>query len=257
MNRRGVPILLLLPAFCLCVFVGGGTAQGVAAPSPGEAVDAVVAVGREGEGWEKRQAVLSERVRNHPDTRLIFIGDSITHNWEMEENQPLWRERYGRYQPINLGISGDRTQHVLWRLDHGNLEGISPDVAVVMIGTNNVGDDSAPQIARGVTAIVDRLHDKLPDTRVLLLGIFPRGEQPNDARGKLLQTNQILQKLDDRPDVTYLDIGHRFIDDRGDIAKDIMPDGLHPNAAGYVIWADAMEQTLTQMMKGDEESTGD
>ena len=237
---------LLIFALTLAAFTGITAAQQQQRESTS---DAVVPVPREDDWWKQRHALLNQRAEENPDTRLIFIGDSITHGWENEGAQEVWDQHYNRYDPINLGISGDRTQHVLWRLENGNIEGISPEAAVVMIGTNNYADNSAAEIADGVTAIVDKLHSELPDTQVLLLAIFPRGEHPNPGRGKLLQTNQILRKLESRPYVHYLDIGHRFIDASGDIPKDIMPDALHPNQKGYQIWADAMEEELTRLLQ--------
>ena len=244
MNRHQSPALIALLALSLSAFAGIAAAQ---QQQEKEASDAVVPVPREQEWWKERHALLNQRAQENPDTQLIFIGDSITHSWE--EVPDVWNEHYSQYNPINLGISGDRTQHVLWRLENGNLEGISPEAAVVMIGTNNVRDNTAPEIAEGVAAIVEKLRSELPDTEILLLAIFPRGEHPNPARGKLLQTNQILRKLDDRPHVHYLDIGHRFIDESGDIPKNIMPDALHPNEKGYQIWAEAMNDELTKLLE--------
>ena len=106
---------------------------------------------------------------------LIFIGDSITHGWE-EAGKDVWQKFYGKRNAVNLGIGGDQTQHVLWRLDHGNIDGISPKLAVIMIGTNNAGSGQQPeQIAEGIKAIVEQLRAKLPETKILLLAIFPRG----------------------------------------------------------------------------------
>ena len=151
---------------------------------------------------------------------------------------------------MNLGISGDRTQHVLWRLDNGNVKNISPKVAVVMIGTNNSGEgrNTAEEMIDGVTAVVDKLHAKLPKTKVLLLDIFPRGQRINAQRGKILQVNQVLSRLDKRPNVTFLRIGQKFISADGSIAKDIMPDFLHLTPKGYAIWAEAIEPTLARLM---------
>ena len=139
---------------------------------------------------------------------LIFIGDSITHAWE-NAGKAVWAKHFAKRNAVNLGISGDRTQHVLWRMDNGNVKNISPKVAVVMIGTNNSGEgrNTAEEMIDGVTAVVDKLHAKLPKTKVLLLDIFPRGQRINAQRGKILQVNQVLSRLDKRPNVTFLRIG--------------------------------------------------
>ena len=151
---------------------------------------------------------------------------------------------------MNLGIGGDRTQHVLWRLDNGNIKNINPKVAVVMIGTNNSGNgrNSAEEMIDGVTAVIEKLRTKLPKTEILLLDIFPRGQRINAQRGKILQVNQVLSRLDSRPHVTFLRIGQNFVSPNGSIAKDIMPDFLHLTPNGYEIWAKSIEPTLARLM---------
>ncbi|MCB1097383.1 MAG: platelet-activating factor acetylhydrolase IB subunit [Verrucomicrobiales bacterium] len=199
--------------------------------------------------WKERAEMLNRSVADTSDTQLVFIGDSITQGWE-GAGAKVWQERYASRKAVNLGIGGDRTQHVLWRLDNGNLEGIHPKAAVVMIGTNNSNgiDNTAGQIIEGVTAIVQRLRTAVPETKVLLLGIFPRGENFNDQRGKLLQINQVLAKLDDGEHVHFLDIGHRFVTAQGLIPQNIMPDFLHLTDKGYRIWADAIEPKLKELL---------
>jgi lysophospholipase L1-like esterase len=182
---------------------------------------------------------------------VLFLGDSITAGWA--GSKPIWDKYYGMYQPANFGIGGDRTQHVLWRIANGELDGIDPKVVVLMIGTNNSGS-SAEDILKGDTAIVNQIHSKLPKAKLLLLGIFPRGMDPKDAgtaklREKLATVNVGLAKLDDGKQTRYLDIGPKFLAPDGVLAKDIMPDALHPNAKGYQIWAEAMQPLLDELMK--------
>lgn len=201
-------------------------------------------------GWQQRQDSMNATVASvGTAAELVFIGDSITQGWE-GEGKDVWSRFYAPRHAINLGIGGDRTQHVLWRLDHGNLKGLRPKAAVVMIGTNNSNgeDNTVAEIAEGVAAIVSKLRASLPDTRVLLLAIFPRGEKPNAQRGKLCQINQVLQKLDDGTNVVFLDLGHRFLDSDGTLPKEIMPDFLHLSPAGYRIWAEAMEPKLASLL---------
>ena len=152
-------------------------------------------------------------------------------------------------------MSGDRTEHVLWRFGQGQLDGIKAKVAVVMIGTNNSnknkdGTDAYTDndILEGVTSIVNEIRRRQPDTKVLLLGIFPRGKAFNLQRGRLLEINQVLAKLADGKDIFYLDFGSRYVENDGSISKDIMPDALHPNEAGYKIWAAAMEPKLKELL---------
>jgi lysophospholipase L1-like esterase len=180
---------------------------------------------------------------------LIFIGDSITHAWE-GAGKDVWDKYYGKRNAVNLGIGGDRTQHVLWRLDHGNIDGIHPKLAVIMIGTNNSNgaDNTAEEIAAGITAIVGRLRTKLPETKVLILGIFPRGEKPGPQREKNAKASEIASRLADNKHVFYLDIGPKFLTADGTLSKDIMPDLLHPNKKGYEIWAAAIEDKVSELM---------
>jgi lysophospholipase L1-like esterase len=215
-----------------------------------DAHSAVDSAPRTDDSWKKRQELLNQRAADAgASAQLIFIGDSITHGWE-GAGREIWERYYAQRNAINLGIGGDRTQHVLWRLDHGNIEGLNPKVAVVMIGTNNSNgeDNTVEQIADGVTAIVKRLRDKLPDTKVVLLGIFPRGENPIPQRGKLLQVNQILQKLHDDQRVFFVDFGHRFITAQGLIPSDLMPDYLHLTPKAYAIWAESIEALLSRLI---------
>lgn len=181
---------------------------------------------------------------------LLFLGDSITAGWKGQK--ATWDTSFGKYNPANFGIGGDRTQHVLWRIENGELDGITPKVAVLMIGTNNSGSDSADGIATGVKAIVDTLRKKSPQTKVLLLAVFPRGDKPDGkfgaAQEKLKQVNATLKKMHDGKTVHFYDIGEKFLVE-GQMSKEIMPDFLHLSAKGYQIWADAIGGKLAELMK--------
>ncbi|OYW21832.1 MAG: GDSL family lipase [Planctomycetales bacterium 12-60-4] len=208
--------------------------------------DAVMPVPREG-GWMNRHNSFNERVKQG-NVDLIFIGDSITQGWE-GAGKDVWAKSYTPRHAVNLGIGGDRTQHVLWRLDNGNIEGIKPRLAVIMIGTNNSGTNTSEQIADGITAIVEKLRTKLPETKILLLGIFPRGADNSDAkRIKNNEANATVAKLADGKMITYLDIGPKFLAADGTLSKEIMPDLLHLSPAGYQIWADSIEAQVKTLM---------
>ncbi len=204
-------------------------------------------------GWKTRADLLNQRIKDNPDAQLLFIGDSITQGWEGNGAKEVWQKYYGHRKAVNIGIGGDRTQHVLYRLQNGNLEGVKPKAAVVMIGTNNSnGEDNSPQqIAEGVKTIVKELRTREPQMKILLLGIFPRGENMNPQRGKIAQVNQVIQKLDDGQHVFYLDIGHKFLEDDGTLSATIMPDYLHLTPKGYEIWAAAIEEKLASLL-GDQ-----
>lgn len=205
---------------------------------------------RTDKGWVDRQASFNATVAaDAGKAQLIFIGDSITQGWE-GEGKEVWAKHYAHRNAINLGIGGDRTQHVLWRLDNGNLAGLKPKAAVVMIGTNNSnGEDNSPeQIVDGVRAIVDKLRTKLPGTKVLLVAIFPRAENFSAQRGKLAQINQVLRRIADDKTVFWADFGHKFLNDDGTMPRELMPDYLHLSKAGYQIWADSIENQLSQLL---------
>jgi beta-glucosidase len=202
---------------------------------------------REEKGWVMRHEKFNERVKQG-NVDLLMIGDSITHGWE-GAGKELWAEHYDKRNAVNLGIGGDRTQHVLWRLQNGNIEGISPKAAVIMIGTNNFSSNTAPEIAEGVKAIVDYLRAELPEMKILLLAVFPRDVEPGTPnRQKLAELNPLLAKFADGEQVHFLDIGPQFLTSEGVLTREVMPDALHPEEHGYAIWQASMENKLAELM---------
>lgn len=193
---------------------------------------------------------------------LLFLGDSITAGWQKRAPH-IWDAYYGKYQPANFAIGGARTQNLIWQIENGELEGIAPKVTVLMLGTNNSLDYNAEEIAAANRKIVAMIRARLPDTRILVLGILPRG--PRDMNGgpvtpalvdeaaKRMATisavNRDLATLDDGKTVRFLDMSGAFLGQDGRIPRAIMPDQLHPVAAGYQLWADAMQSLLDSMMK--------
>lgn len=213
--------------------------------------DAVAPVSRDGDWWTQRHERFNRSVAERgSEVELVFIGDSITQGWE-GSGAAVWNAYYEDRHALNLGIGGDRTQHVLWRLANGNLEGLSPKLAVVMIGTNNSGSErnSASEIVDGVEAIVASLRERVPDCRILLLGIFPRGAEFNDQRGQIAQVNQVLSRFPKEfSQVRYVDIGGEFLNVDGEIPKALMPDFLHLSRAGYGLWAAAIEDHVAEAL---------
>lgn len=187
---------------------------------------------------------------------VLFLGDSITDGWR-GKGKAVWNKHFAPLKAANFGISGDRTQHVLWRLRNGEAEGYRPKAVVLMIGTNNSGKEkdtgkdrnTTPEIIDGVTAVVQELRAKFPDAKILLLAIFPRGEKDSEPRLQLAEVNQAIAKLHDGKHIHYLDIGTKFLTHDGTLPKDIMPDLLHPNEKGYEIWAEAIAQPLKKLLK--------
>ena len=185
------------------------------------------------------------------EAQVVFLGDSITAGWGRQA--AIFDKEFGQYKAANFGIGGDRTQHVLWRVENGEFEGIKPKAVVLMIGTNNSGaaDNSPAQIAAGIKNIIAAIHKRSADTKVLLLAIFPRGagEANNPGRTKNKAVNALIAKFDDGQKVHYFDIGPRFLTADGTLSKEIMPDLLHLNAKGYQIEADAILEKLAALAK--------
>lgn len=200
--------------------------------------------------WIPRHEQVLDRVR-HGNVDMIFVGDSITHGWEKPGvGKELWDMYYGPRNAVNMGFGGDGTQHVLWRLDNGEIDGISPKLAVLMIGTNNSNGQSytAEEISDGIKAICGRMRHKLPKTKILILGIFPRGATPSPQRQKNAEASELASQIADNDMVYYLNINDRFLEADGTLSKDIMPDLLHLSKKGYRIWAQAIEPTVAKLM---------
>jgi lysophospholipase L1-like esterase len=199
-------------------------------------------------GWVKRHDGFVD-IAKKGGVDLLFLGDSITDGWR-GGGMAVWEKNFAPHNAANFGIGGDRTEHVLWRLQHGELDGIKPKLAVLMIGTNNLAANKDEEIADGIKAIVNELNKQTPETKLLLLGIFPRGMKADDsARTRIKHINSIIAKLDDGQTIKYLDIGDKFLEADGTLPKTIMPDALHPNAKGYEIWAEAIGPKVQEMLK--------
>jgi N-acetylglucosamine-6-sulfatase len=198
--------------------------------------------------WRDRDRARTRRAREG-NVDLAFIGDSITQGWE-GEGRSVWQSFFAGRNPINLGFSGDRTEHVIWRLQHGNFDNIQPKVAVVMIGTNNTGHQMQDprQVADGIERILQLLREQSPATRILLLGVFPRGTHPYDvARLNNVAINQIIRRFADGQHIHYLDIGRVFLEADGSLSPEVMPDALHLSEEGYRRWAEAIEPKLKEL----------
>jgi (4-O-methyl)-D-glucuronate---lignin esterase len=181
---------------------------------------------------------------------LLLHGDSITDWWQLETNRPVFDKYFGNIRTANFAVAGDTTQGVLWGLRNGEGQGFQPKAVMLMIGTNNTGQYTAPEIAEGVGAVVMELRRNFPSAKILLLAIFPRGVPGDPVRDKIAEVNQIISRLDDKKNVFYMDIGQRFLDDKGAFLPDsFRPDNLHPQAKGYEIWGEAVSAKLAELMK--------
>lgn len=242
-----LPVLLLSALLC----------SPVVAQNTSAVPDASVGAPKKGNArfFELHESFL-KRTKEGP-IGVLFLGDSITEGWKKAPH--IWDHYYAKYQPANFGIGGDQTQHVIWRIENGELDGISPKVVVLMLGTNNTGANTAEQIAAADRKIVEMIRTRLPETKVLLLAVFPRGPrkmreggmEPVEKKMEIINAvNADLAKLDDGKMVRYLNINSHFMGNDGkSIPNIIMPDQLHPNAAGYQLWAEAMQPLLDELMK--------
>jgi len=209
-----------------------------------------------GANWLKRHEFFVDIASRQTGCQVLFLGDSITDFWR-ERALGVWGLHFGHYAAENFGISGDRTQHLLWRLRNGEIGNLRPRAIVLMIGTNNTGYETGKktkrntpaEAAEGVKAVVGCLREKLPDTKILLLAVFPRGEKDDPQRAEVNQINEIISKLNDGKSIFYLDIGGKFLQPDGTLPRDIMPDLLHPNLKGYQIWADAIREPLAKLVE--------
>jgi lysophospholipase L1-like esterase len=240
--HRFVSVSLATVAFALVA-----TANTAIEPVPREA------------NWVKRhEGFVAEAQKG--GINVLFLGDSITDFWRNEDGprggRSIWEKNFAPLGAANFGISADRTQHVLWRLEHGEVDGIKPKVVVLMIGTNNTGlerdkvtpRNTVPETIAGVTKVVQTLRTKLPATKILLLAIFPRADN-QESPPQIKEVNAALAKLADGKSIRFLDLGPKFLTADGTLTKEIMPDLLHPGAKGYEIWAAAIKEPLTEMMK--------
>jgi lysophospholipase L1-like esterase len=209
---------------------------------PAGANPATFAVPRE--EWVARvQQSLTQTKGQH--FNIVFDGDSITDGWQ-GTGKTVWAAAYGPLKAVDFGISADKVENLLWRLQEGQVDGLDPKLVVLMIGTNNTGRDSVDQIAEGISVVTAEYVKRCPDAHVLLLAVFPRSPLPTDPiRAKIAAINKKLSALQsDR--VTFLDIGEKFLQPDGTLSKEIMPDFLHPSAKGYQIWADAIQPVVDQ-----------
>jgi lysophospholipase L1-like esterase len=191
---------------------------------------------------------------NKGDIDLLLHGDSITDWWvQGDANKAMFDKYFGGMKTANFAIAGDTTQGVLWGLQNGEGQGFQPKAVMLMIGTNNTGASSAAEIAEGVGAVVMEMRKDFPNAKILLLAIFPRSTPGDPIRDKLATANQIISKLDDHRHVFYLDIGAKFLDERGFFLQDsFRGDNLHPLAKGYDIWGAAVKDKLAELMQSGQ-----
>ena len=257
--RRG-----LLSLTFICSLLIGLSFHSVCQETPSPKTNlAVVPADRLSEPWwAARHKAVHEAVQHHLDTQLLLIGDSITNNYDKanlpDENfQPTWKQFYEPRKALNLGFSGDTTAHVLWRLDHGEVDGLRPKAVVLLIGTNNTGhyNESAEETEAGIDAVIADLEDRLPETNILLLGILPSEISDSKTERDQAINRYLAICYGENPRVTYLDISSIFYKN-GSLNTALFYDPrlpqhgkpLHPDTNGQRMMAEAIEPTLAKLM---------
>jgi lysophospholipase L1-like esterase len=194
---------------------------------------------------------IKQAVRTQP-YRALFLGDSITQRWDLPlwDAKPVWDANMPQRGVLNAGVAGDRTEHLLWRLDHGNLDGPPPKLAIVLIGTNDLAHGRPPEVAaEGIRAVLIRLRQKLPNTHILLLGLWPRGATPDDPlRQAVGVVNRLIQTCADGSAITYADIGGVLLDKNSRLSTKLAPDLLHFSGAGYKLLAPKLDPLIDRLL---------
>jgi lysophospholipase L1-like esterase len=205
--------------------------------------------------WQRHQEFIE--IARAGEARVVCLGDSITSGWRADPVRPLWDAHLAPLGAVNFGMPGDLTHQLLWRVQHGELDGLDPVAVVLLIGANDVAALAEPrEIAAMVGAILDVIRRKLPRTIVLLCGILPQGSIRSRARAVITEANRLLATLHDDRVVFWQDLGDSFLEPDGRISPDLMPDGLHPSPAGYEIWARALSAFLRPRLdRASEQST--
>ena len=215
---------------------------------------AVIPATQKGNGYDwmaRHNEILKIKDGLNPD--LVLIGDSITHHWgglpngRLKNGEAVLKTAFAGHRILNLGFGSDRIQHLLWRLDHGELEGLKPRWIVLNIGSNNTTDhDTADEIMDGIKAACERIRKQAPQAKLILMSIFPRDADPRCPRRKLItEINRMIANYAKINSITNLDIGAKFLAPNGTIPKTLMPDFCHPTGKGYRIWADSLLPLLT------------
>ena len=211
--------------------------------------------------WMKRfqeKRAQREAMLTNGAPKVVFIGDSITHFWETN-GKAQWSKYFagGTFRALNLGYSADRTEHVLWRLDHGELDGYEAKAIVLMIGTNNAGhfpegEESPADTIWGIKRILEKIREKQPKAKTLLCAIFPRGaDADNPIRRRNEEVNKVISGFCDGKRIIWCDFTRQMLCADGRLPVEFMPDLLHPGAAGYEVWANAIIPVLQSVLRND------
>ncbi len=232
------------PLITLLVLGGGSLALGEVTTTPW-----IEHAPGQVENWMHRHELLLNQTRLHGSTaKAVFLGDSITYRWS-KLGHPVWVEHYQNRGALNYGIGGDRTENILWRLSHGEMEKVQPKVVVLMIGTNNVSHkDNATNIVKGVKAILDSLHSKMPKAKVLLMSVLPRANVKYDT--EIHQLNGLLSSLANQSTVFWFDLGVHFESSLAHVKAELYEsDQIHLSLKGYTLWQQKMEPIFSKLIQ--------
>jgi len=220
-------------------------------PSPRTAESAVTPM-----DFSCHAGFLREIEEGNRDFDIVLIGDSITDWWPRNGAESY--AGFSHWKPLNLGVASEGTEHVLYRITHGELDRIRPKVVMILIGTNNLGrspDEKPEWTAEGVKKIVSVVRSKCPHAKILLLAILPCASSPDHPiRSRIDAVNRLIAPIANNRTVFFMNIGDRFVDAQGNLKTDLMPDQLHPNAAGYQLWMEAVKPTLSKLMQDSPQS---
>lgn len=248
---RTLPLRTFLTiATCLSPFAPLSAQEGQ--PSPAKNTAVIPTTRNEWMELHERQLAT---IRNERP-QVYFLGDSITQGWtNSKSGGSVWTAKIKPLGAGCFGIGGDRTENVLWRVQNGLFADSQPRLVVLMIGTNNIYRNKPSDVAEGIKTIVAEIRNLSPETKILLLGIFPRDEKPGtEARRKIPEINADISSLADGKTIFYLDLGGKFLAPDGTISKEIMPDFLHLSTAGYNLWADAIVEEIQKLVGSNAHS---
>jgi N-acetylglucosamine-6-sulfatase len=261
MNRDPIRLMFVLigllctAALAQPVEPGGAPARGRGRGRGGPAPSATMPV-NSGLGRGMHPQFL-ERARAG-EIDLLFIGDSITDFWDdappNRGGKAVWEKYFVPLKAANFGINADRTQHVLWRMQNGELEGFKAKCIVLLIGTNNLSvpgnvRNTNEEALAGIRLIINEIRTRQPEAKLLLMGILPRGAAADDPyRANIKAVNAELAKMNDNQHMFFMDIGEKFLNEDGSLKTELMPDNLHPGEKGYEVWAEAIIGKVKELM---------
>jgi len=252
--RRTAAAWVAVGLGALCLVAGCGVDESREPHEPA-VVDprhpAVVATPRFDGHSQMRRSAIRARSAREPAARILLLGDSITEGWA-RAGRNVFEQTLEPLGVANLGINGDRTEHVIARLESGELEGFDPEVIVLLIGTNNLVRDSPEAIAAGIGAIVERIRAARPQAKILLVALLPRGALPGTGgRDVAARTNRVIERAARDWPVTWIDVGRFLLDSEGRLPARISPDGLHLSGEGYARLATAIVPSLDALLGQD------